>query len=155
MNWSITNNKDWSSLEKQFSWVAEMRGVPQDAIHHAEGDVAVHTGMVLEALVSLSEYQRLNAEQREILWTAALLLDVEKRSTTLLEPNGRITSRGHAKRGEYTSRTILYEEVPVPFSIREQVCALVRFHGLPLWIFDKPDPVKAAIQASLRVDLSL
>ncbi|MEJ1242458.1 AAA family ATPase [Chryseolinea sp. T2] len=155
MNWSIANNKDWSALEKRFSWVADMHGVPQDAIHHAEGDVAIHTRMVLEALTSLDGYQRLDNGQREVLWTSALLHDVEKRSTTLLETDGRITSRGHAKRGEYTSRTILYEEVPAPFSIREQVCALVRYHGLPLWIFDKPDPAKAAIQASLRVDLSL
>ncbi|MGC3945165.1 MAG: AAA family ATPase [Chryseolinea sp.] len=155
MNWAITNNKDWSALENQFSWVAGMRGVPQDAIHHAEGDVAIHTRMVLDALSDLTEYQKLDAQQKEILWTAALLHDVEKRSTTVLEDDGRITSRGHAKRGEFTSRTILYEEVPVPFSIREQVCALVRYHGLPLWIFDKPDPVKAVIQASIRVDLSL
>jgi predicted kinase len=155
MEWAITKNKDWDTLKRTFSWVADMDEVQQDAIHHAEGNVAVHTGMVLHALTGLPSYQALDDERKEILWTAALLHDVEKRSTTVLEDNGRVSSRGHAKRGEFTTRRILYEEVPVPFGIREQICALVRYHGLPLWIFDRPDPVKGALQASLRVDTSL
>lgn len=155
MEWSITNNKQWESLEHQFSWVADMRGIAQDGRHHAEGDVAVHTRMVLEALEAMPSYQTLADEAKEILWTSALLHDVEKRSTTVLETDGSITSKGHAKRGEFTARVILYEEHAVPFRIREQICALVRYHGLPLWIFDKPDPPRAAIQASLRVDMSL
>ena len=49
MKWSITNNKSWNSLEREFSWVADMHGVMQDTVHHAEGDVAIHTRMVLES----------------------------------------------------------------------------------------------------------
>lgn len=155
MEWAITNDKRWEALERQFSWVADMRGVAQDARHHAEGDVAVHTRMVLEALEKMSSYQKLDAGSKEILWTSALLHDVEKRSTTMQEADGSITSRGHAKRGEFTTRVILYEQHSVPFLIREQICAMVRHHGLPLWIFDKPDPARAAIQTSLRIDMSL
>jgi hypothetical protein len=58
MKWSITDNKDWSHLEQTFDWVADMKGVPQDKIHHAEGDVATHTQMVLKELQSLQDYQR-------------------------------------------------------------------------------------------------
>jgi predicted kinase len=156
MEWSITKNKkNWEELEREFAWVADMRGVPQDALYHAEGDVAIHTRMVIDALSGLKEYEALDDVAREILWTSALMHDVEKRSTTVMEDDGRITSKGHARRGEFTARTILYEDNPVPFGIREQICALVRYHGLPLWIFDKPNPVKAAIQASLRIDMSL
>src|SRR5688572_28491397 len=104
MKWSITNNKEWSELEQEFSWIADMGGVVQDPIHHAEGDVALHTKMVLEALQSLNEFKRLDAQTQEILWTAALFHDVEKRSTTTIEEDGRVTSRGHAKKGEFTSR---------------------------------------------------
>jgi putative nucleotidyltransferase with HDIG domain len=155
MKWSITDNKEWSNLEKTFDWVADMRGVPQDSIHHAEGNVAIHTNMVLNELMASSEFLLLDEQHKELMWAAALLHDVEKRSTTVKEENGRITSRGHAKRGEFTARQVLYREVPTPFAIREHIAALVKYHGLPLWIMEKPNPTKALLEASLRVDMQL
>lgn len=155
MNWSITRNKNWQSLNEAFAWVADMHGVVQDARHHAEGDVAIHTKMVLDSLLALQEFKTLDEQSREILWAAALMHDVEKRSTTVVESDGQITSRGHAKKGEFTTRHILFEDVATPFAIREKVCALVRHHGLPLWIMEKMNPVKAIIDASLRVDMPL
>lgn len=152
MSWALTHETSWASLERQFDWVRDMKGVPQDAVYHAEGDVATHTRMVLEALEQLPEYQRLTAPEQAILWAAALLHDVEKRSTTVLEPDGRITSKGHAKRGERTARSLLYTAEPAPFAVREQVAKLVRYHGLPLWLFEKGDPRRTALQTSLEVD---
>lgn len=151
----IIKNKNWEHLRQQYDWVADMHGVPQDAIHHAEGDVATHTQMVLEALINSDKYQQATPLQQEILWTAALLHDVEKRATTLTEADGRITSHGHARRGELTARQILFCEIPVAFAVREEICALVRYHGLPLWILEKPDPLKALLQAATRVDMRL
>jgi hypothetical protein len=155
MKWSLTNNKEWCHLEQAFDWVADMRNVPQDSIHHAEGNVAIHTGMVLSALQSSDEFNKLEEQQQELVWAAALLHDVEKRSTTVKEESGRITSRGHAKKGEFTARQVLYQEIPTPFAIREQIAALVRYHGLPLWIMEKSNPTKALLEASLRVDMQL
>ena len=153
MVWSLTKNKDWRSLETEFPWVAEMRGVQQDPSHHAEGDVAIHTQMVLESLSGLADFHKLGEQSREILWASALLHDVEKRSTTVLESDGRITSRGHAKKGEFTSRKVLFRDVPAPFEIREKICALVRYHGLPLWVFDKADPGRSLREAALRIEM--
>jgi len=65
--WTIINDKNWASLEAQFSWVAAMPAVPQDARHHAEGNVAVHTQMVLAALQEQPDYQCLPPQQQEIL----------------------------------------------------------------------------------------
>jgi predicted kinase len=155
MKWSITKNIEWNSLEKEFAWIADMRGVPQDSIHHGEGDVSIHTRMVLDALQSLKDFQQLDEQSQSLMIAAALLHDVEKRSTTVIEENGRITSRGHAKRGEYTSRDILFRDIQTPFAIRERICALVRFHGLPLWIMEKTEPAKSAIETSLRIDMPL
>ena len=42
-----------------------------------------------------------------------------------------------------------------PLPARETICALVRFHGLPLWLLDKADPVRAAVEASPRARLDL
>lgn len=150
--WAISENKNWAYLEDRFEWVRRMRDVPQDSAYHAEGNVAVHTQMVLDALMADPAYLELGRQEQEILWTAALLHDVEKYSTTVIEPHGRITSNGHARKGAMTARQLLYRETPAPFTIREQVVGLVRYHGLPLWVFEKPDPAKAAIMASLEVN---
>lgn len=84
MIWQLTKNKDWASLEKQFSWVAEMKHVEQHKIHHAEGNVAIHTQMVLDELLKLSSFQNLDEQDKEILWAAALMHDIEKRSTSVI-----------------------------------------------------------------------
>jgi len=149
--WQINKEKDWHSLQK-FEWVKDMKGVSQDSIHHAEGDVDIHTRMVIDALEDLPEYQSLDAQTKEILWASALLHDVEKRSTTFTDEQGRITSPGHAKKGALTSRQILYKEIDTPFEIREQIVGLVRHHGLPLWSLSKENPQKSLLQASLEVN---
>ena len=134
MNYQLTNNKTWDSLERQFAWVADMRHVPQDPRYHAEGHVATHTQLVLASLQADAAYQALPGQKQELLWAAALLHDVEKRSTTVLEADGSITSRNHARKGEFTARTLLFRDIPAPFFIREEIAALVRLHGLPLWL---------------------
>lgn len=152
--WTLIKNKTWENLSK-LSWVADMQGVPQSPVHHAEGDVAIHTQMVLTALVASEGYTTFDPLQQEILWAAALMHDIEKRSTTFTDENGEIVSPGHAKKGAMTTRTILYRDFATPFHIREEIVALVRYHGLPLWVFEKPDPVKALLKASLEVDTGM
>lgn len=152
MNWQLTDRTAWPDLLTQFRWVRDMVGVPQDLLYHAEGDVAMHTRMVLNALVSLPEYNALTPADQAIIWAAALLHDVEKRSTTVLEDDGCITSKGHARKGERTVRLLLYDAIPTPFAIREAVAKLVRYHGLPLWVLEKENPRQTLLQASLEVN---
>lgn len=146
---------DWQVLERRFSWFADMKDVPQDPEWHAEGDVFTHTKMVCEALLQLPEFQALDKQEQHILFAAAMLHDVEKRSTTKREiENGkeRIVSPHHAKKGEHTARTLLYTELAAPFAVREAIAKLVRLHGLPLWAINKPNPERAVIAASLQVN---
>ncbi len=146
---------DWAAIEQKFDWFRDMKGVPQDPIWHAEGDVFTHTKMVVEALRALPEFRALSEQDQHILFTAALTHDIEKRSTTgteVIDGLERIVSPGHAKKGEFTVRTLLYKDMPAPFHIREQIAKLVRLHGLPLWAIEKPDPAKAVIGASLVVN---
>lgn len=152
MIWKLTQNRDWQSLEKQFSWVADMKDVAQHKSHHAEGNVAIHTQMVLDQLSQNPRYETLLEQEKEILWAAALMHDVEKRSTTQEEGYGNISAKGHARRGEYTARNILFQDIPTPFEIREKVVSLVRFHGLPLWLMDKLEPAKKIHAVSLRAN---
>lgn len=153
--WKITNTYHWPAIHTQFDWIRDMEAVPQDPVYHAEGDVAIHTRMVLEALLDLPEFSERTEQEQHILCAAALLHDVEKRSTTQTEPDGRVSARGHARRGEYTARTILYRDLPAPFAVREAVAKLVRYHGLPLWALEKYDARRRLLRASLEVDTQL
>ncbi len=149
---------DWEHLQAQATWFQEMADVPQDVEWHAEGNVQVHTRMVLEALPDIRGYSELTVEQKQILLIAALLHDIEKRSCTREEEQAgrlRIVSPHHARKGEGTARSMLYREHPLPTTQREQICKLVRFHGLPLWALSKSDPQRAVITASLQVDTRL
>lgn len=153
--WTITKNKKWEDLRNTYDWVVDMHGVQQDAKHHAEGDVAIHTQMVLEELRQLVAFKNLDAQKQEILWAAALLHDVEKRSTTITDDMGRISAPNHAKKGAFTARSILYRDIATDFYIREQIANLVRYHGLPIWLFNRPDPQKLVAKASLDVNTEL
>jgi predicted kinase len=149
---------DWDAIEHSYEWFREMKGVQQDAEWHAEGDVFTHTKLVVEALIALPEFEGLTEQEKHILVTSALLHDVEKRSTTTTEEiNGktRIVSPRHAKKGEFTARMILYKNIPTPFEIREQICKLVRLHGLPIWTIKKSNPTKEVLYASQVVNTKL
>lgn len=149
------HDPDWHALTTRFNWLADMAAVPQDPEWHGEGDALTHTKMVADALFRLPEYQALDAQAQHILFAAALLHDVEKRSTTTSEARDgriRIISPRHAKKGEHTARQILYCDLAAPFAVREAVAKLVRWHGLPLWAIDKPQPEHAAIAAALQVN---
>ena len=151
--WTLSENKQWSDLEARFYWVKRMADVQQDSSYHAEGNVAIHTQMVLTALQNEAAFKDLSEQDQEILWAAALLHDVEKYSTTVFEADGSITSKGHARKGAQFARQLLYQDEPTPFAIREQIVGLVRHHGLPIWLFEKTDPVKVLVKASMEVNL--
>ncbi|MEL6844987.1 MAG: poly(A) polymerase, partial [Bacteroidota bacterium] len=72
MNWQFPYfpaeaRPDWNALEAQFDWLKEMESVPQDPIWHAEGNVLIHTRMVVEALLDSAEYQALDQNDQQIL----------------------------------------------------------------------------------------
>lgn len=151
---SITDEY-WNNLASKYDWIFDMSDTMQDSIHHAEGDVATHTRMVLTEMLNDSEFKTLEEQERHILFAAIMFHDVEKRSTTVIEENGRITSKGHSKCGESTTREILYKDIPTPFHIREHICKLVRFHGTPIWSINRNDPNKAVIEVSVLVNTKL
>ena len=156
--YEIKESINWSKIEAEYDWFADMKNVPQHLIWHAEGDVFIHTKMVTNSLINMPEYQNLSEQEQHILFTSALLHDVEKRSTTVKESIAGVEtyiSPKHAKKGEFTARKILYKDIQTPFAIREQICKLVRHHGLPLWAWEKPNPQKEVIKASLILDTKL
>ena len=155
MIWKLTETIDLNQLQHQFDWIMDMHDVPQSTIYHGEGNVFIHTQMVLNELVQLEEFHYLTKQEQQILIAAALLHDVEKRSTTLVESPEKISSKGHAKKGEYTARSLLYQKYNAPFKIRETIAKLVKYHGLPFWIFNRNNPSQYLAKVSLEVDTNL
>jgi predicted kinase len=135
---------DWEALLRHHAFLQAMVGVPQDPEHHAEGDVAVHTRMVCEALLALPAYHALPPVDRSVVFAAALLHDVAKPCTTVVDDDGRLRAPYHAPRGALMARAILWR-MGVPFALREQVVALVQHHQVPFYCIDRPDPRRAAI----------
>ena len=140
--WSI----DWASLDP-LPWLQDMKGCPQNPDRHAEGDVWSHVHLVAEAMVALPAWRELPEAERRILFFSALLHDVAKPACTRIEPDGRVSARGHSWRGAVRARGILWR-LGVPFAEREQVCAIVRHHLVPFFLVDSSNPRRLVIEVS-------
>lgn len=151
---SLTIPYNWDLLVNHFDWLKKLYDCPQDPEYHAEGNVGIHTRMVVEAMFELEGWQQADAQTKTILFSACLMHDIAKPECTteeMIEGKLRIISPRHAKKGEKKVRLIL-AELSWSNAIKEQICQLVRLHGLPLWFLSKPNPEKAIIQASLSVN---
>lgn len=144
---------DWPALRRELPWIEAMHTCPQDPEWHAEGDVGVHTEMVLRSLTRLTAWRELPARERRLTWLACLLHDVAKPAVTRTE-DGRVRSRGHSRRGAFQARRLLWESGLDPEE-REHVCQLVQHHQVPFFLVDRDDARRGAILMSqlLRLDL--
>ncbi len=110
-----------------------LASTPQDPHYHAEGDVWTHTCMVVEALLAQPRYQQATEEQRLVLFLAALLHDISKPDTTVIDTEtGRIGQPGHSRRGAVDARLLLWR-AGMHFELREQVCRIISVHQLPFF----------------------
>lgn len=142
----------WNWNKETLNQISSLKDCPQSKIHHAEGDVYVHTQMVVSEIESAIKEKLYTDKQSEILMLSALLHDIAKPNTTIIdETTNDWSSPGHAKLGEKLVREYLFNQTS--FSQREEIAALVRFHGLPIWCEEKENPDMAIIKASLRCNI--
>lgn len=107
--------------------LAVLKETQQDPRWHPEGSVWEHTRMVVECLVGLPDYAQASQQERFALFYAALLHDIGKAGTTEEQPDGQITSYGHARKGAIYARQLLWKR-NVPFDSRELICSLIENH---------------------------
>jgi predicted kinase len=143
---------DWNGLVADLPWLHSLANVPQDPIHHAEGDVLTHTYLVAASLVSTQAWRALPEEERAIVFAATLLHDIAKPPCTQVAVDGRVISPGHARLGPRFVHELLWADVaipsPPPLALRAAIAGIVRHHGLPLWCWEKADPTRAVVAAS-------
>jgi predicted kinase len=144
---------DWDALDRRHGFIRAMRGVPQDPVWHAEGDVWIHTRMVCEALAAMPRWRALDPGTRRVCWLAALLHDIAKPYSTQIEGD-RIRSRFHSPRGAIHARRLLWE-AGLPPREREEVCGIIRHHQLPMHALASDDGERRVSACSLRCNGSL
>lgn len=124
---------DFDACLQAFPPLELAKTTPQQFEFHQEGDVWTHTQMVAEALLALPAYALLTREQQETVFLAALLHDVAKCRTTVIDPQtGRISQPGHSRKGAVDARIALWD-AGAPFAQREAVCRLIQGHQLPFY----------------------
>lgn len=89
---------DWGVILECYPELFALHECPQEAQFHPEGDVWIHTLMVLDQAARLGREREFSPLQRLQLGLAALLHDLGKPSTTRRE-SGRITAHGHELAG--------------------------------------------------------
>jgi putative nucleotidyltransferase with HDIG domain len=155
--------KDWNEVNRATldqilawaetqPWAKAMADCPQDPVWHAEGDVWTHTLMVVTEIQRLPEWPSLDRGDQVKLMFAALLHDAGKPATTAAEQGaGRIRSPKHALVGVQIVREVL-RDLGCDLDIREEIAALVRFHGRPAYLLESADPAHEIIWLSWLVN---
>lgn len=158
--------KNWDDVERASTsqilawaetqpWARAMADCRQDAEWHAEGDVWTHTRMVVAEIERLPDWPSLDREAQLKLLFTALFHDAGKPATTAVDPTtGRTHSPKHALAGVEIGRKVL-RDVGCELAVREEIAGLVRYHGRPPFVLEKPDPAREVISLSWLVNHKL
>jgi tRNA nucleotidyltransferase (CCA-adding enzyme) len=129
------------AVENLFPEIESLVDVPQDSEWHPEGDVFVHTQLVLDRARELIE--DLEYPKQITVMLAALAHDFGKPATTEFV-DGRLRSRGHEEAGVAPAESFL-DRINIHtidgYNVRAQVIALVREHLKPGEFYKKRDEV--------------
>jgi len=129
------------AIETLFPEIQSLIGVPQDPEWHPEGDVFVHTQLVVDRARELID--GLSYPRQVTVMLAALAHDFGKPPTTEFI-DGRLRSRGHEEAGVPPTESFL-DRINVHtidgYNVRGQVIALVREHLKPGEFYKKRDEV--------------
>ena len=139
----------WELAVTELPELLELKGSTQDPIHHAEGDVWVHTQAVCDELWADPSVHGLPPHRRGELGLAALLHDISKPETRT-EEDGRIRNPGHARRGAVKANRILWE-LGVPFDSRRSVTALIHAHLKPFHALTDDSPQRLVHRLSWQL----
>ncbi|MFN2511780.1 MAG: CCA tRNA nucleotidyltransferase [Pyrinomonadaceae bacterium] len=127
--------------EQLFPEIKALEGVPQDPEWHPEGDVFVHTKLVVDG--ARDSIEDLTYGKQVTVMLAALAHDFGKPATTeFLE--GRYRSRGHEEAGVGPTESFLNRlniHTLAGYDVRAQVIALVREHLKPGEFYKKREEV--------------
>jgi tRNA nucleotidyltransferase (CCA-adding enzyme) len=122
-----------ANLLRYFPEIEALQGVPQDKEHHPEGDVYIHTNMVLDEAAR----QRTGDPAFDMpLMFGALCHDFGKPEFTQDEGEGKVKSLGHEEGGEAPAREFM-NRMKAPKDLTNQVSTLVSTHLRPVLMAER------------------
>lgn len=141
----------YQELDNNFDWLQKLRGhnLPQklinkgkvweqDPTYHAEGNVWIHTKMVIKSLLLDEDYQNSPKEEQFIMFVSCLLHDVSKPETYELHENGSVSNKSHSRIGALESRSILWKMNLDPIT-REHISNIIKVHQLPFFLTNREE----------------
>lgn len=114
------------TLQEEYPDLAKMKLCPQNPKWHAEGDVLIHTQMVLEEGFRLLD-QLETYEEKVALLLGCLLHDVGK---PIVTDKQTLSASGHEGVGLAIAGQILHD-LGVSLPVKGMVLEMVRDHGVP------------------------
>ena len=105
--------------------------IPQDKKWHPEGDVWIHTMMVLDEMAQLlKKAQKKDTNYKLIMLLSALCHDLGKSTTTIIKADGRISSIGHEIAGLEPTKKLINKLTNNKTFVKE-ILPLVEHHLKP------------------------
>lgn len=149
-------NIDWEFINC-VPEMARLHECEQNPVWHSEGNAFKHTQLVCEKLenevfADWEFYFSCNEYELTSIRIAALLHDIGKGVTTSQGKDGKWHAYGHEIEGEKIARVLLWNE---DITLRETICALIRYHMEPLRIFDSKNWIYRMYEISCRVPWKL
>lgn len=115
--------RELAVVDQLFPELQSLINCPHDPIYHPEGDVWVHTMKVIDRAAILRE----QTGRPDVLMLSALCHDLGKPITSVVFPDGRVKSHGHAEAGVPISIQFL-KRMTEERDILDRVSTLVRQH---------------------------
>jgi tRNA nucleotidyltransferase (CCA-adding enzyme) len=149
--------RDLGITEKLWPEIHALIDCPQDPIAHPEGDVFIHTGMVLDEARKLID--DLPRPKQIVVMLAALCHDLAKPYTTKVDGD-RIRAREHEMMGVTITEAFLDRLKLFTFDnydARQQTLALVEFHAVPHQWFKTSESITDGMfrRLALKTELDL
>lgn len=163
----------WNNIEK-IPEFAILELCEQNPKWHSEGNAMIHTKLVCKYAVqwvknyasvkdteygihniarNFDDYETgfLDVECFDIALTlllSALFHDIGKGVTTVKGKDGNWHSYDHENKGEKITRKLLWD---FPLKRREDVCSLVKYHMLPLHLYERKNYIEEIIRISYNI----
>jgi len=120
---------EWGIFHEMHPELIELPKTPQEPEWHPEGDVWVHTLMVVDEAAKIIEQEQLKGNDALLVMLGAFCHDFGKPSATQ-ETGGKIRSLGHEETGVAPAHKFL-SEIGIEASLRDPIAKLVAEHLKP------------------------
>lgn len=146
-------------LSKHLTLLNEMESTPQEFEWHGEGNVLIHTEMVLNQCYKLLEKLEgsLSEEEQFVLIMGAMLHDIAKPFTTIkkgFDDKIRIISPRHAEKGR-SYLALRLGTLGIDFQLQAKILNLVGYHHHPLRFIRKEKSIGSYRALANQVDPKL